>query len=114
MENPIHFDVWAQPLVERRELVLSVLQHSTVYSSELEARKLINSALQSNSQILTAKSLTYSDAQQFIKKNQSLFKNLALFQEGYSPGETRNFCSKHLLHYGGCLGCHICNEFYAR
>lgn len=112
MEDPVRFDVWAKPVGARRRQVLVALRQSRPLESELEVRKALNTALGAGKSVVLAKSLTYSQALQLMGESSTEFSDFDLCQEGYQVEEAQNFCTEHALHFGGCLGCHVCNGFY--
>lgn len=114
MECPIRFNLWGTIVAEQRERALSIIRDQNVFTSEIELRKAVSSAIRDTSQIQISSALGYEKVTEFSKKVDGIFMALTFCQEGGQPSAGSSFCSKHNFHFGGCLGCHICNDFYAK
>jgi hypothetical protein len=112
MEDPIRFDVWGTILPAGRETALAVIREQGIYPSEIELRKAVVRALRMGEPIQVARALGYSAALDFLRESGHFLGELAISQEGWAPHERTGYCEKHRLHYGGCLGCHVCQDFY--
>jgi len=113
MEDPIRFDVWAKIAPSAREDALAALRANGVYVSEIELRKAVSESIRNDALVKVAKYLPLSTAEN-IMANSAWLSEPRLYQEGYSDSEKAQFCPKHELHFGGCLGCHICRNFYVQ
>lgn len=111
MEEPIRFDVYAVILPELRGEAVKGLNESDIYQNEFEVRKAVMKSCSSSRHIQVARSLTWSEANQF-KKRVSWCNQFHFCQEGYWLDDKITYCYKHNLYYGGILGCHVCNGFY--
>ena len=114
MEDPIRFDVWAKIIPAQRGDALAAIGAQKVFPSEIELRKAINNALRTKGFIQVAKALAYAPALDFIKHSADFLSQPTLFQEGYGPNNRTAYCEKHNVHFGGCLGCHVCRGFYVQ
>jgi len=113
MEQPIRFDVYGKVDLSKKKGLIAYLDESGLYVKPLEVRKAVNLATRESKYITLAKSLGYGEATSFIGTF-NLAKELTLTQEMYYPGGKESFCSKHNLHFGGILGCHVCSGFYQK
>ena len=111
MEDPIRFDVYAKFTELPSAAAVAHLVSSRVYASELEARKAINRSTRSGEHVVIARGQGWSGAL-VLARSLPTSADPRVTQEGYSPSELPHYCDKHSLHYGGCLGCHICGADY--
>lgn len=112
MEDPVTFDVYAkafEPYVDFLRLVVA----TKAYKSELKARVAANNALKLDDYILIGKHVGWTQAQTILAKVVSR-STTKLMQAGYVPSGSCQYCSKHDLYFGGCRGCHVCNDFFAK
>jgi hypothetical protein len=109
MEDPIRFDLFIKVDRGHNEEIFSWLKTNL---SEIEARKAINLASVSGDWLLVAKANTWSEINTLRKNLPEWCNNAAVYQQSWRPDEFTYFCEKHNLHYGGCLGCHVCTGFY--
>jgi len=114
MEDPINFDLWGKPLATERERALDALRSHGVFESELDLRKVVHNAIRSNSLMKIAGAMGYAEVRALAQRFQSTFTQCAVYQAGWAPDGGGSYCDKHGLHYGGCLGCHVCSGFYVR
>lgn len=114
MEDPIKFDLWGKILAGERDRALSVLRSHKLYDSELELRKTVQSAVRCNAPVRVSSAMGYTEVTAFAGAVSSIFAELAVYQEGWTPHDKSQYCEQHDLHYGGCLGCHVCSGFYIR
>ena len=114
MEDPVRFDVWGRVLTEGRDGALEFVRSQSTYASEKQLRFAVSRSVQGNKRVLIAASCGWAAANELTDAASKLFADIALCQEGYSPSKTGSYCEVHKLHYGGCLGCHVCQDFYAR
>jgi len=114
MEDPIRFDVWAKVIPEQRDAAIVTIRAQNIYNSEIELRKAINDAIRDSNLLQVARALSLSSALTFIEKSSQCFKEHTFCQESWAPSTDSEYCGKHNLHFGGCLGCHVCNGFYVR
>ena len=113
MEEPIRFDVWAKIIPAQRKDALAAIRAQKVYLYESELRKALDNALRTGKPVRVAKSLSFSAVESFIRDSKWLAEPM-LCQESFLPSEASGFCEKHNLHFGGCLGCHVCSGFYVQ
>ena len=112
MEDPVTFDVYAkafEPYADFLRLVVATNAHE----SELKARVAANDALKLDDYTLIGKQVGWTQAQTILAMVASRSAT-KLMQAGYVPSETCQYCGKHDLYFGGCLGCHVCNDFFAK
>ncbi len=112
MEKPIKFNLWERIVPERREDALSFVRQQAVFPSEIELRKAIASAIRTNEQMKISAAFGLSAVTDLANVLSTIFSDLTLCQEGYWPAGEKTYCAVHNLHFGGCLGCHICSGFY--
>jgi hypothetical protein len=114
MEDPIKFDVWATVNVGCVRPAVEAIGQLRPNLSPLELHKLINKSVTTNTQILIAPHLGWSEVQVLKRALPTWAKDFGVFQEAYTPHNTAssNYCQIHSLVYGGCLGCHVCSGFY--
>jgi hypothetical protein len=113
MEDPVRFEIWGKILPGKRDKVLPILSAQSIFPSELELRKALKKAVYFNVPLRISAPLDYANAQKLATAICDVFMELTYCQEGAtSPNEEQYFCEKHNFHFGGCLGCHICNGFY--
>ena len=114
MECPVKFNLWGTLAPEQRERALSVIRDQHVFSSEIELRKAVSSAIRETSPIQISSALGYEKVTEFSKEVSDIFASFTFCQEGWPPSDGSSFCSKHNFHFGGCLGCHVCSDFYTK
>ncbi|WP_265215825.1 hypothetical protein [Herbaspirillum lusitanum] len=110
MEDAVTFDVYAKAFAPHAEFSALVVT-ANVYGSELKARAAANEAKQLGGQVLIGKHIGWAQARAIVAKVAGRSAT-EIMQAGYFPSETSQYCSEHDLHYGGCLGCHVCNNFF--
>ena len=114
MEAPIKFDVWAKVTPGSENEIINLVREKSTYKSELEIKKVVNLSKISNEVLLIARSQSYNEAMKLLENLRKILKDSMLCQEGWTPADSPNYCKKHELHYGGVLGCHICEGFYVK
>jgi hypothetical protein len=112
MEEPVQLNLWGRVVPDRREHALAVIRKQSVFPSEIELRKAISSAVQEGRQMQISSALGYKEVNELAASIGDIFSDLTLCQEGYGPTGGKAFCPTHNFHFGGCLGCHICQGFY--
>lgn len=113
MEDPVRFEVWGKIIPEMRAEALAALRIHSGRPSELELRKSVMTAVRENQPLLVSSALGYQAAQELTASLANAFSELVLCQEGWEP-DSGLYCPLHNFHFGGCLGCHICQGGYAR
>ncbi len=112
MEEPVKFNLWGRIIPDRREEALTVVRQQAVFPSEIELRKAVMSAIRTNEQMQISAAYGLGAVTDLANSLGTTFTDLTLCQECYWPAGEKTFCSEHNLHFGGCLGCHICSGFY--
>jgi len=112
MEEPIKFNLWGRIIPDKRMDALDFVRKQAVFSSEIELRKAVMSAIQANEQMQISAAFGLRAVTDLANSLSMIFTDLTLCQESYWPAGARTYCAAHNLHFGGCLGCHICSGFY--
>ena len=114
MECPVRFNVWGKIVSAHRELALLSIREQAVFGSEIELRKAISRAVQDDSLMQVSSALGYAEALKLIERTSLQFKDATLCQESWPPSDGSSYCAEHNFHFGGCLGCHVCQDFYVK
>ncbi len=118
MEDPICFDIWVK--IERGHTAEAVAWVADLRPllSALEVRKLINDATMRGEWALVAQSVGWSRVSELRATKPAWSGEMRVCQEMYRPdaplGPFYNYCKRHQLYFGGCLGCHVCSGFVVR
>lgn len=112
MEEPVTFDVYAKAFEPYADF-LRLMAATNAYESQLKVRVAANNALNLGDFSLIGKHLSWTQAQSLLAEvaTRSATK---LMQAGYFPSKTLQYCVTHDFYYGGCLGCHVCNNFFTK
>lgn len=112
MEDPIRFILWGKIVPQQREEALSIIRSQAVFPSEMELRKAVSNSLRESRELPISSALGYLAVQELAASLTGTFSGLTYCQESYGPSGGKAFCSAHNFHFGGCLGCHVCQGFY--
>lgn len=112
MEDRIRFNLWGKIVQQRREEALSTIRSQAVFPTEMELRKAVSSSLRANREVKISSALGYRAVQELAASLTGIFSELTYCQESYDPSGGKAFCPTHNFHFGGCLGCHVCQGFY--
>jgi hypothetical protein len=114
MEEPVSITLWGKINPKMRQEALSFVRDQGVFPSEIELRKAVMSAIQTDEQMQISSALGYRAVRDLAATSASMFSDMTYCQEGYwpipNPGDS--YCEKHNFYFGGILGCHICSGFY--
>jgi len=112
MEDPIQFDI----LVHIRKGKQRDAERALTASLEiprLELLKRINQATKGN-WMTVLHGASWVEVEEFRQHVPDWVQDYSVCQEGDSPESATAYCEEHSLWYGGCLGCHVCNDFYRK
>ncbi|WP_309741632.1 hypothetical protein [Chamaesiphon sp. OTE_20_metabat_361] len=113
MEDPIKFDLWCSIKKGFAKEGIAVISQLMPHLTKLETHLTINHSVVSSSQILLARSLSWAEVNDLKNRIVEFVVDTNVCQEGYNPNQSKNhYCKNHELIYGGCLGCHVCRNFY--
>jgi hypothetical protein len=114
MEDSIQFDLYGSIKKDETDAAKVGLSKTRSDLNCSDVLKLINSSINSSSQLIIAYNLGLSRAEDLIKSI-SWSDDLTLLQAGWSPDDANlQHCERHNFYYGGCLGCHICSNNYQK
>lgn len=114
MEEPITFDVWGVPNIDGRpELVLS-LTSAFPLMTRTAVLLAVNKSVRERTPMLLAEKLGWQAATDARGALVPFADDVEVFQAGWTPNELSRmaWCATHKLHFGGCLGCHVCRGFF--
>ncbi len=118
MEDPVSFDVWARV---SRGAIRDAATFVAAWQPQLTALEVhseINRSIVQGDLILIARQLTWSQSERIRHTSPEWATDIHLYQEDYGPDDWdsfsnwNNYCDRHALYFGGCLGCHVCNGYY--
>lgn len=111
MEEPVLIHVWGKIISDKRQAATAIIRAHGVFPSEMELRKAVMECLREKCHIQLSPALGYQAALQLASAVEAVFYEVTYTQEGYGPKS--EFCHAHNFHFGGVLGCHLCNGFFA-
>jgi hypothetical protein len=112
MEEPISFNLWGKIIPSRRKEAIDFIRQQSVFPSEIELRKAVMASIANDRAMQISVALGLSSIRTLEAAAGNIFDYFTLCQEGYGPAGKEAYCPIHNLHFGGCLGCHICSGFY--
>ena len=112
MEDPIRFDISARIQHGHQSEAERDLAKS-LQISRLDLLKQIYRSTHGESMII-ANGVSWSEIENFRQNVPDWVMDYSVYQEGYSPKLSPSYCKIHDFWYGGCLGCHVCRNFYKK
>jgi hypothetical protein len=112
MEDPIQFDILVH-IRQGRHRDAEVALTDRLGLHRLEVLMRINRATKA-SWMAIAHGVSWSEVEEFRQHVPDWVLDYSVCQEGYSAETAAAYCRKHDLWYGGCLGCHVCEDFYRK
>ncbi|MDB5310204.1 MAG: hypothetical protein JWO38_4406 [Gemmataceae bacterium] len=115
MENPVRFDLWAVVRPGVAAEAVAELRRLDPHLAEVEVRRRVSRSWREWTFIPLAGRVRWSQVLAVRAAPPAWAGQLRCYQEGYSPDEPPiGYCPEHDLHFGGCLGCHVCTGFFVR
>jgi len=111
-ETPITFSVWASVQTGKQGAALADLLHRRPGVSPSTAGREVRNA-GAGRPLLLEENVPWSTVQALRTAHPEWINELTVFQAGYGPQTDHlSHCDRHLIHYAGALGCHVCRGFY--
>ena len=112
MEDPVQFDILALIRQNRQRDAEKALT-LTLGLPRLDLLKLINRSTKGEKMTI-ARALSWSEVEHFRRNVPDWVEEYSICQEFYTPESATEYCPIHDLRFGGCIGCHVCNNFYRK
>ena len=113
VEDPVRFDIWVTVRPDAAAKAVAELLRLDPRVREVEVRRRVNRSCREGVFIPLAACLPWSRVLATRAAPPAWAVELQCYQEGYSPDHPpAGYCPQHDLHYGGCLGCHVCSGFF--
>jgi hypothetical protein len=113
VEDPIRFDIWVTVRPGAAAEAITELLSLDPQLSEVEARRRVSRSWREGVLIPLAGRVPWSQVLATRVAPPAWVRELRCYQEGYSPDlPPAGYCPEHDLHFGGCLGCHVCTGFF--
>ena len=112
VEDPVSFDLWGKVVSDRRSIAIKEISSLRSTLTQIEVRIQVNNSIVNNNHVLVTEDKGLDFVQTFQTLSVDWLEDFSLYQYRCQPQEKTRYCKLHKLHYGGCLGCHICTGFF--
>lgn len=113
MEDPVRFDIWVTVRSGAAAEAVADLLPLDPQVPEVEVRRRVSRSWRQGTFILLAARVSWSQVLAVRLTPPAWAAELRFYQEGSSPDlPPAGYCPEHDLHFGGCLGCHVCTGFF--
>jgi hypothetical protein len=112
VEDPVSFDLWGKIVSDKRSIAIKEISSLRPTLMQIEVRILVNNSIFNDDHILVVGNKGLDFVQTFQALSIDWLEDMCLYQYGCQPQDKTRYCKLHKLHYGGCLGCHICTGFF--